>query len=641
MQKRRSLVVPKTLVKGDRILRLCIRCRHKKIRCDAAATSPNPCTYCLKKSMVCVLDVTHASKRSHDLTERLMCDVHDLHRRLDLVVSRRARLVQQLMDRTRQGFKSVAAPGSLPQQAVTPASPLDVLHMQKVLDSPRDSPPPVYIDPIPTLSLANSFSIHLDPSVVPWTLLHARARLLFDTFESKYAVHLPVFLPSFFSRSLHDIHSESDLLFWAIVVTALLLDGSPQEYILLAHHVQNLVVVNCWLNTPRSLYLLVALLVLTTWPLPDDHADYVQDSISVKYISLMKSLSLQLGLHRPGFLDEFSSKTHMDIDPEAAVSRAVHERIYKLVTVNANYWLVYLGLSNSNYNGSHQDYVVNRAANVDIFNQDAFGASDNYVNSLLKVSLVQLRMNESMIDLVENPSSVSRLIHLSMFESILNDYETLRSPLVDSDLMVLSLEYSKLQLYVYHFSHVDISLSEYKLVVARTVVCCQRVLDLFDKQFGHHANFYLVPVHFRFSIKLAALVLLVIHSSPLLESLEAYKEVKALFMRAYGIITHCDSPEWLQLSKKFFRLVHKFNDCDREKLLIVRADTHSFFLINKMTNYLVSGLQHELIWHIYQTENMDTANVDDIDWSLYGLSREVPAQASIIDYITGPCSIFS
>lgn len=631
MQKKRNLVVPKLLVKGERLLRLCVRCRNKKTRCDAVSTRPNPCSYCAKKNLVCVLDVTHPLKRPHDLTERLVCDVQDLHRRLDSLVSRKAQLVQQFLQRKENTLK-------------VPATP-PVLQIQSILNSP-DQPPTdpasIYIDPIPTLCLSESFTIHTNQTSVPWTLSYDRAKELFVNFENNFSSHLPVLPKSFFLKNLHTIHGESDLLFWTIIVTSLLSKGTSQDYFQLAVHVQNLVVVNCWFNTPRSLYAVVALLILTTWPLPDDRSSKIQDSISVKYISLMKNLSLQFGLHKLNFIDEFSKKTNMEVDDEDDVNKVIRERIYKFVTINANYWLVYLGLSNSNYNGFHQDYIINKAANIDIFKKSEFPEKDNFINSLLKVSLVQLRMNESMIELVENPSKISKLIHLNMFENILSDYAKKDSPLLEDSLIELSLEYTKLQLYVYYFSQVDITLEEYKNVIYRTVGCCQRILELFETQFASITNFYQIPIHYRFSIELASLTLLAMHSCPLLASVEDYLKVKELFLRSFRILTKFDSSQWSQLSKNFFKIIDKYDSCDTAKLLTVKSQSNSFFLINRMTNYLVSGLHYELIWHIYLTEKITSeVTLENIDWSPFGLDKENKQHREIIDYVTKTGSIFS
>lgn len=610
MHRRRNLVVPKKLT-GEKILKLCVRCRNNKTKCDAVATRPYPCSYCTKKNVQCVLDTTQPSKRTYDLTERLVSDVQDLHRRLDALVDKKSRLVQQVLQ---------------PQHV-----DLHVLGLPPELDSE------VYIDPIPTLSLSDSFTIHLGLASEPWSVSHARAQELFANFEQNFHFHLPILPNRFFHTDLHHIHAQSDLLFWAVIVTSHL-NQDPEEYSRLAAHVQNLVVVNCWLNTPRSVYSLVALLILTTWPLPDERSHKIQDNIAVKYISLMKSLALQFGLHKLTFLDEFSKKTSMDMDGTA--SNTIRERIYKYVNINSNYWLVFLGLSNSSYNGFHQDYLVNKAANVDIFNKEAYGDTDNFINSLLKVSLIQLKMNENMNDLIATPSSVSKLIHLNMFEKILDGYSsTDASPLVHNDLISLSVEFSKLQLYVYYFSTVDITLSEYRVVLFRTTACCSRILDLFESQFGDVQNFNQVPIHYRFSIELASLVLLAIHSSPVLYRVEDYLVVKKMFLRSYRILS--TGAQWNHLNNKLSKIIHKFDECSRVKLISAKSRSGSFFLINKMTNYLVSGMHYELIWQIYQAEKFDQdASILDIKWDVFGLDANNKEHSQIIDYLCCSGSIF-
>lgn len=626
MQRRRTLVVPKSVVKGERVLKLCIRCRHNKTKCDAAATSPHPCTYCLKKNLDCQLDVTKQSRREYDFTERLVAEVQELHDRLDRVVAKKATLVQQVLQQ--QGLPSPQTP--------------PMAQLQAVLELPRPDTAPIYIDPIPTLSLSDSFTIHANHVADPCTMSVARAAALFRVFEDQYRAYLPVLPRSFFRKPLHEIHHESNLLFWAIIVTAMLTEGSAHEYAALASHVQDLVVVNCWFNTPRSLYSLVALLILTTWPLPDTRSLQIQDSMCVKYISLMKSLAHQFGLHKLNFIEEFSKKTDIDIDQKADVNNTIRERIYKYVNINSNYWLVFLGLSTSNYSGFQQDYIINRAANFDIFKKDNFSPKDNFINSLLKVSLLQLKINENMNDLVANPSHVSKLIHLNMFEQILNGHCAEGSPLVDDDgLLSLSVEYSKLQLFINYFSEVDISIDEYKEVIYRTLQCCRRILDLFQMHFGHSRNFSLVPIHYRFGVELAALVLLEVHSSPLLCAVEHYLDVKNEFLRAYLILTNNGNSDWDTLNKRLLMIIQKYDACDTKKLLQVKNKTGSFFLIKKMGNYLVSGLHYEMMWNIYQTQT-DESNFDkEINWEIYGLNKTNGDHQRIIEYVSNFGSILS
>ncbi|EEQ40673.1 Fungal Zn(2)-Cys(6) binuclear cluster domain family protein [Clavispora lusitaniae] len=634
MQRRRDLVVPKSLKKGNRVLKSCTRCRSSKIRCDAMLTQPWPCTFCSKRSFVCMLDVSQPAKREYDVTERLVADVRDLHHRLDRLVLKKTRLVQQLLSR-QGGVNTRRMPQATPQ---TPP----VAQIQTILQSPHEKSPSdtIYIDPIPTLALEGSFTIHSDQKSQPLSLSHARVSELFENFNQNFRHHLPVLPESFFHKDLQQIHRESDLLFWVIVATSFLNQKESTIYLQLVPHVRNLVVVNCWFNTPRSVYSLVALLILTTWPLPNGEASKIQDDICVKYVSLMKSLALQFGLHKPSFLSEFSKKTSMSMDATEDENRQIRERIYKYVNINSNYWLVYLGLSNSNYNGFQMDYITDKAANVDIFNREKFSPEDNFTNSLLKVSLLQSKMNENMSDLLHSPSHVSKLIHLHMFEKILNAYKAETSPFLQDDLLCMSVEYSKLHLYIYYLSNVDITLSEYKDVIYQALNCCKRILTLFETNFSTIENFYQVPIHYRFAIELSSLLLLSIHSSPLLNSINDYLEVKADFARAYTLLKKTNEKNWARVNGKLFKVIEKFDACDKRSLLAIKNQHKSFFLINKMTSYLVSSLSYEMIWDIYQMEKSEKSSDSlQIDWEIYGLDCENMEHKQIMDYLMTAKSI--
>ncbi|OBA18049.1 hypothetical protein METBIDRAFT_47626 [Metschnikowia bicuspidata var. bicuspidata NRRL YB-4993] len=621
MQRRRNLIVPKALVKGEKVLKLCSRCRHNKTKCDALLTSPFPCSYCSRKNLPCKLDVTKPPKREHDITERIVHEVQELHHKLDGLISKKALLVEKLIQNLH-----VPAP-------LSPANSV----IQSVLDSPSRPAAehePIYIDPIPTLSLADSFTIHSSQNLGLVSVSYDRAVSLFKVFEKSYCPHLSILPSSFFQKKLHAIYQESNMLFWTILVTSLLTEGTSEEYSDLAAHVQNLVVVDCWFNTPRSLYSLVALLILTTWPLPDNRALQIQDCISVNYISLMKSLALQFGLHKLTFINEFSKKTKMELDSEAGVNHAFRERIYKYVNINSNYWLVYLGLSTSNYNGFHQDFIVNRAANFDIFKQSKFAEQDNFINSLLKVSLVQLKMNEIIGDSVKGLNQVSKLIHLNMFEQILDGYKNETSPLLKNELISLSLEFSKLQLYIYYLSRSDINVNEYKAVIYRTFSSCKAILDLFQKQFGKSLNYFLIPIHYRFSVDLVALTLLQIHSSPLLVSVEHYIDVKSQFLRSYSVLTNEGNPGWVSLNQKFLTILRKFDSCDKAKILALKSKKNSFFIVDKMANYLVSGLHYELLWQVFRTEKLtESVCAKTIDWKLFGINPDNQQHREVMEYV--------
>ncbi|WPK27509.1 hypothetical protein PUMCH_004900 [Australozyma saopauloensis] len=631
MHRRITKAAPNPWTK-EKLLKSCRCCRANKTVCDALQTSPLPCTFCTKRNLACHIDAAKPVNRDYDHAGEVLRLVEGLQRQLYLVVSRKEELLKKLVDK-----KILAQQAALIAQKEPAPSVADI---QDALFSPEpESDDKLFIDPIPTRVHTDSFTIHSNLMSLPLTISRDRAETLFEKFREEFCDYLPVLPDSFFRLDLHDIHKESDLLFWTIIVTAYISHGLTEDYSLLSAHVQNLVVVNCWFKTPRSLYSLVALLILTSWPLPNRTSHNIQTNIAIKYASLMKSLALQFGLHKLKFIREFSKKTNVDIDARSDINNIIRERIYKYVNINSNFWLVYLGLSNSNYNGFSQDYIIDKAANFDLFKKDEISARDDFINSLLKISLIQLKMNESMGDFLTNPHKVGKLIHLNMYEQILNGYMGPSSPLYSHDLISLSLEFTKLQLYVYYLSESDIELKEYQKVIARTIMCCQAIIEIFEKRFGDKKKYQLIPIHYRFSIELATLVTLQIHSSPLLTTLQAYTNTKKLFLRAYNLI-QCDDHNLMTSTKVLLMCVEKVDKCNKILFWAQKSRTNNFFLVDKMAKYLVSASYYEMLWQVYECERLGVVD-DDVDWSVFGLDSTKPEAQKIIAYIKESPSILA
>lgn len=613
----------------EKLFKSCRCCRANKTSCDAVQKSPLPCTYCTKRNLTCQVDAAKPANRDYDITSEMLYHVSDLHRQLDAVVVRKEALIKKIVERQVQA-------------GVAPSSPIPSIdELQTAVFSPKldTELERLFIDPIPTKFEQDSFTIHSDLMSEAFTISYDDARNLFNAFRADYCDLLPVLPESFFKMDLHEIYKDSDLLFWTIIVTAYITHGLTKDYYLLAAHVQNLVVVTCWFKTPRSLFSLVALLILTLWPLPNKDLYNIQDNIAIKYASLMKSLALQFGLHKLKFIDEFSKKTNVDIDSRTDINNTVRERIYKYVNVNSNYWLVYLGLSNSNYNGFHQDYIIDKAANFDLFKKEQFSETDNFINSLLKISLIQLKMNESMGDFLAKPDKVGKLIHLNMFEQILNGYLGPESPLLQHDLITLSLEFSKLQLYVYYLSESDINLIEYKKVIARTVKCCAVIIQMFEKSFGDKRVFQLIPIHYRFSIELAALVLLQVYSSPLLTTVQAYIDTKALFLKAYNIVTS-DSHGLKKNCNVLLMCLEKVDKCNKTQFWAEKSQKKTFFMVEKMTKYLVSASYYEMLWAVYESERLSKKNFE-INWATFGHDPKLEKSKEVISYFMESRSVFA
>ncbi|KAG7196131.1 uncharacterized protein KQ657_000143 [Scheffersomyces spartinae] len=621
--------------------------------------------------------------RSNELIERLTGEVRELKDTLDKVINRKNETISKLIQASQQvsttnqlsqpggnahqqrqytqeleSRTTIAAPLTIPFSMPTPessvASPPDVDEILKCLNSPALSSSSLI--PMTQTNFhftrdESDFCITSNVNEKPVYITLKEAQFHFENYYLKYTRFLPILPDSFFSNiDLIKMNKENLLLFWSIIVTSLLNQKKSKTYFTLANHVKSLVVENCWMRTPRSVYAIASLLILTTWPLPLGKNDNFRENLSIKYISLMKSLALQFGLHKLEFINEFSHKTNVNISNEVSMNNLIRERIYKFININSNYWLIYLGLSNINYNGFQCDYIINKS-NTDILTPT--NNDDHYINSLLKVSLVQTRLNENLSDLVKQKGNThAKSINLNMFDHIIEDLHTvLESNIINNDasstnnnnLIKLGIEYSKLQLYVYSMSNdYEMSVYGFKQKMYQALNTCTTILDLFELEFINNnknndttntpwlKNFNQLPIHYRFILELVSLILIRIYKSPILNQVDDYLMVKQQFNRCYSIInTNNEDSQWNQLNAKLLKLLALVDKLPNQSILATYdvlnnhiPGQNSFFLIRLMKNHLLASLSYELIWLVYdfQEERKGTTS-KSMDWKLYGLDN--------------------
>lgn len=665
LKNRLRLIIP-ALLSGSKVLKSCIRCRKHKTKCNALVTNPLPCTHCAKHKINCVLEViTPLTNRSTiDLAEKLADEVSDLKQVMAKIISRRNALFEKLAS-SGLDIQSIAQQqkqkNQLCRRARSETPP--VSEIQSCINTPQDFAIPLTA-PVDYGLQENDnepvFSISANKSLQSFAISNATASRLFANYERNFNQFLPIFPDNFFkSINLKTFANENDLLFWCIILTSYLnnpVDQSAPSYRILSEHIKSLVVEKCWLQTPRSVYVISSLLILTTWPLPNTSSK-ISDNLCIKFISTMKALSLQFGLHKLEFINEFSHKTKMNISQEVNLDNLIRERIYKFININSNYWLINLGLSNNNYNGFTQDYIINKSSNIDILNKTSEG--DHYINSLLKISMIQSKLNENMnilignnsesVSLLPNQLNTSKLINFNMFEIIIDDLNKILvrddNSLVLNNLIKISIEFSKLQLFVYSLSKSDITILEYKHYITKVLKSC---FIIFSSQFQDNSlNFNQLPIHYKFPIELAMLIMLRVFKSPIMNSISDYKLVKEKFNQMYDniIMGGKNNEDWEFLNARLNKVLHKFNKIDN-KFIILKMTRHndndkvvpSFFLINKMKSYLIASLNYEMIWLIYENEHTQTTiNNEEINWDVFGIKDN---RMDMIDYLQSNESIF-
>lgn len=599
--------------KKGKVLKSCIRCRKHKTKCDAFDRKPLPCTNCDKRKASCKFEVIQfkSKKSSNDVINALTNEITWLNSMIDNLIYNKSILIKNLSN-------------------LNPS----ILEIQSVLNDPTSISSPVPLNTTPS-----TFNIQTDMNYPLIALSSTEASLLFKNFHENFHKYLPILPEDFYSASISDIYKENNLLFWCIILTSLLNSSEKaQKYLVLSKHIKSLVVKTCWLSTPRSVYVLISLLILTTWPIPPERDEKLNDNVSIKYLSLLKSLSMQLGLHRLEFIEEFSHKINLNLS-NVDLNNSIRERIYKYITINSNYWLINLGLLNLNFNGFQQDYILNKSNNENQNTSDG-SKEDKYINSLLKISIIQQRLNENLNEntneeLNKDSSNrisnhfQSKLINLNMFEVILEDLNGPKSTVIKSNLIKMSIEYSKLQLYLYTLDgQLNLPINEYKSFVYKVLRSCFHIIELFKVEFADIFNINQLPVHYKFIIELVSLLLMKIFYSPLLNSIEDYETVKENFNYVFNLVMK-NHGRWKFFNDKFTKVLLKFDQLLSKNLLKYLNFINSYYILNKFNNYQISNVNYELIWSIYTLQNNETSS---FGWEKFGIQDEKLVQ--YLDNIT-------
>lgn len=577
-----------------KILKSCTRCRKHKTKCDASKRHPLPCSHCTKKNLECNLDIVNAipNRMDSQIVENLSDEVNSLKRTVDDLITKKNKLINSII-----------------------MNNPSISEIQKCIEYPIEE----INDNDSNDDNDNEFMITYNGKTISISL--EDSEMYFLNYKNNYHHFLPIFPDNFFELPISEIFKENELLFWCIILTSSI-NLNNKLYKRLSKFVKQKVVETCWFKTPRSVYVLSSLLILTTWPIINNSRK-INDDLSVKYLSLMKNLSLQLGLHRLEFINEFSHKTNVIISKESDLNNLIRERIYKFITINLNYWLINLGLLYLNFNGNQEDYIINKSNN---FDYSTLNNDDKYINSLLKISLIQQRLNENLND----TDITTKTINLNMFEVILSDFKKNISKIefdekdliTNKDFINLSIEFSKVQLFSYSFDkQLNLNLNDYKKNIYKTLNSCFLIISILGKIDFNVININSLPVHYKFMIEFVSLILLRIYYSPLL-NIEDYEKIKTNFNYLYGILKTNINPNY-----KITKIIEKFNNLFLKNLIGLMNFNKNFYLINKFNNYQNSNIIYEIIWLIYIFEN-NKFDDSKLTWEQIGLKDE-----SLVNYI--------
>ncbi|CAH2351263.1 hypothetical protein CLIB1423_03S02322 [[Candida] railenensis] len=682
-----------------KVLKSCTRCRQHKTKCDADVRKPLACTHCSRKSFECVFDVIDTPpKRSSEVVEQLTAEVGELKEKLYDMIESRSKMIQMLLgdqrpspmedlqaeDQASEGEFEYESQSESNYDSEESESELEESEFESDVESEggtvetehgdhmmeTDSKPsPLHSDisvsslsyissssckiiatttiQIPSATTAKLHSTCTDTSFkLESTQLSVQdAEKLFEIYRTKFHKFFPV-LPNQFLFDLKQVYNESDLLFWSIVVVSMTesqeIEG-PSDSLITA--VKALVVDKCWYNTPRSVHTLLALSILTTWPIHND------DALSTNYLSLMNNLSLQLGLHKSEFIQEFSHKTQVGISKYSSDNnKLIRERLYKYISSQSYYWLTFLGYPQQ----TEEDFILDRA-----HYQVTNNRNDQYINSLLKLSSIQSKISkifessDHSVTRLYQINKTKRFINIGMFEQILNEFSLhFDSNSADYNLLELSIQYTKLQLYLFSFSPLDkfktdlnLSVDEYKQYVYKALQCCYKIVVIFNKTFAGRKSVDSIPIQYRFALELSLLTMMKIYYSPLLGKVEDFKQLKAVFQSGYKWYENrnFEGEKVVSILKGYEEAYKLDKSCilgidtksRKNHNKIINNDHNKFFLLKTFKDYFVSTLSHEMSKTIERVKKEEAKgkHSECISWERLGLNTGNDQKRQIIEYL--------
>ncbi|SCU97861.1 LADA_0H08856g1_1 [Lachancea dasiensis] len=411
-------------------------------------------------------------------------------------------------------------------------------------------------------------------------------RISISRAEELHKVFVESFLPYFpimYSNSATELYSQSQLLFWTVILTACLSEPEPTLYNQLASLIKQLAIETCWIRTPRSTHISQALLILCNWPLPNEK---VLDDCSYRFVGLAKSLSFQLGLHRGKFMSEFSrTQTSM---PDAEKWRT---RTWLGIFFTEQSWASILGLPPT----SRNDYLVEMARL-----QEDEGIVPTRFRRLICLANYQAELCETVGSSVSSPDGLlDAKERPKALDTMEKELDRLRLTLKFEEDTVTEIYYLYVQLMICCFAFLPgTSTDHQKQYVEKAYLSATKVVTLLTKLL-ERSNLIQLPIYVRQSVTYSALILFKLQLTPLL----ADKHVDSARQSIVTVHRLCRN----QLTAWTASVE---NDISRtagvlEKLNFVLISQPEIFIesegiISRMRSHLTGTLFYDLVWCIHE-----------------------------------------
>lgn len=398
--------------------------------------------------------------------------------------------------------------------------------------------------------------------------------------------HLP-FLPIIISRSATELYHKSQLLFWAVILTASLSEPEPTLYMSLASLIKQLAIETCWIKTPRSTHVIQALIILSIWPLPNEK---VLDDCSYRFIGLAKNLSLQLGLHRGGeFIQEFS-RNQVSLGPDAERWRT---RSWLAVFFCEQFWSSLLGLPPSI---GTTDYLLENAR-VDKSLPKNF-------RCLISLSIFQCKLVNVMGISVTRPDGLLEPLNRAGSLSLLDrELERLRFKLQFEDGSAVEVYYLYIKLMICCFAFLPgTPIEDQVKYVSFAYLSATRIVTIVS-QMINDISLIELPIYIRQAVSYSVLLLFKLHLSRYL--IEKYVDsARQLIVTVHRLFRNTLS-SWKDLQNDISRTARVLENLNivlytYPDIFLKDVENEDASIITRMRSHLTASLFYDLVWCVHE-----------------------------------------
>ncbi|ODQ67019.1 hypothetical protein NADFUDRAFT_7001, partial [Nadsonia fulvescens var. elongata DSM 6958] len=556
-----------------RPVRSCTHCRQQKIKCNAYETYPEKCTRCQKIGRVCEIDPFFKPQKGgqvqilRDEFKILREQVETLQKRENYLESVIAQKDEQarLNKLRNDGSDVISTANNTPGNEAVKTSPVST-------NSTVSGPSPRHKSNFTQNYSSNGvFSVFRIGDV---TITMEQADDLHSEFMTNYLPHLPIIQ----STSAPELYTQSRLLFWTVCLTACLSHPDPTLYNSLCPLIKQLAIETCWIHTPRSTHIVQALLIIGTWPLPNQK---VLDDCSYRFVGLAKSLGMQLGLHRGRFISEFS-RTQVCL-PDAVKWRS---RTWLSVFIMDQVWSASLGLPPT----TPIDYLIEEARDDCSLpsNFRALLAISIFLSKLVTTVGVCLTTEDGLIE------SKNRINILTVMEQ---ELERLGKK-IDLSEHIVEIFYLGARLMICCFAFLppvpNEDQAKYIIIAYHTAT---KIITMISK-LASERRLIELPIWVRQMVSLSVLTLFRLHLSPFL--LKQYVESARQSIVTVHRLFRNMLTAWKNVDNDISRTAQVLEKLNYVIVTHPKLFTNAPAIITRMRSHLTASMFYELVWAIHE-----------------------------------------